>query len=276
MRHVPSVLFLTLSFFASTARAESAQPDRVAAPRPAPGDIRDEIPVVGYAISAFGSSRLSGGVAGFVGVVGSPENGDSSQVGHGIKTGDAAQLGGGARIWVSPLTRLTIIGQVDRDYFGKAAPSATVALRILGSRAQGWALGAAVTYKTEGFDELAGEIEISTLFSAMGGGWHADANLVLGTGFEEKKDSELDGEIKLRAGYDVARWLRVGFDARGRYRLAGAGALPGNRIGDLVGGPEVVVSYDHFFLAASTGPSTVGVAGGLGWSGTGTFGGAFF
>jgi hypothetical protein len=276
MRHVPSVLFLTLTFFVGTARAELTQPDTVAAPRPPPGDIRDEVPVVGYSISAFGSSRLSGGIAGFVGVVGSPENGDPAQVGHGIKSGDAAQLGGGARIWVSPLTRLTIIAQIDRDYFGKAAPSATVAVRILGSRAQGWALGAAVTYKTEGFDELAGEVELSTLFSAMGGGWHADANLVLGTGFGEGEDSELDGEIKLRAGYDVARWLRVGFDARGRYRLAGDGALPGNRIGDLVGGPEVVMSYDHFFLAASTGPSTVGVAGGLGWSGTGTFGGAFF
>jgi hypothetical protein len=276
MRPVPSVLFLSLTFFAATARAESTQPDTVPAPRLAPGDIRSEIPIVGYSISAFGSSRVSGGVAGFVGVVGSQDNGDPTQVGHGIKSGDAAQLGGGARIWVSPLTRLTIIAQVDRDYFGKAAPSATVAVRLLGSRAQGWALGAAATYKTEGFKELVGEVELSTLFSAMGGGWHADANLVFGTGLGEEGDSELDGEIKLRAGYDVARWLRVGFDARGRYRLAGDGALPGNRIGDFVGGPEVVVSYAHFFFAASTGPSTVGVAGGLGWSGTGTFGGAFF
>ena len=275
MRHGPRVLFLALTFFAGTAHAEITTPDAAPTPPPAPRDIRDEIPIVGYSISAFGSSRLSGGVAGFVGVVGSPDNGDPRQVGHGMKSGDAAQLGGGARIWVSPLTRLTIIAQIDRDYFGKAAPSATIAVRILGSRAQGWALGAAATYKTEGFNELAGEVELSTLFSAMGGGWHADANLVLGTGFAEQ-DAELDGEIKLRAGYDVARWLRVGFDARGRYRLGGDGALPGNRIGDFVGGPEVVVSYDHFFFAASTGPSTVGVASGLGWSGTGTIGGAFF
>jgi len=175
-----------------------------------------------------------------------------------------------------PLPRLTIIAQIDRDYFGKAAPSATVAVRILGSRAQGWALGAAATYKTEGFDELAGEVELSMLFSAMSSGWHADANLVLGTGFAEQTDAELDGEIKLRAGYDVARWLRVGFDARGRSRLGGDGALPGNRLGDFVGGPEVVVSHDHVFFAVSTGPSTVGVASGLGWSGTGTLGGALF
>ena len=65
-------------------------------------------------------------------------------------------------------------------------------------------------------------------------------------------------------------------DGRFRYRPGGDKYLPGNRVGDAIGGPEVVFGYEHLFLAVSGGPSTVGVTSGLGWTATSTIGGALF
>jgi hypothetical protein len=155
----------------------------------------------------------------------------------------------------------------------KFAPSATVQVRLFGSRAKGWALAAALTYKGQSFDALGGEIEGSVLFSVERGGFHFDTNATFG---HDLDGEEADGEVKMRLGYDVTSWMRLGLDGRFRYRVTGDNLLPGNRQGDGVGGPEVLFGYKWFFLALSGGPSTVGVAQGLGVFGQTAIGGAFW
>ncbi len=152
-----------------------------------------------------------------------------------------------------------------------AKPSVSVIGRLLGSRRQGWALSAELTYRTDGFAELGGEVEGSVLFSLARAGLHFDTNVTFG-GAADPDEEEADGEVKMRVGYDVTPWLRVGLDGRFRYRLLGAQSLPGNRLGDAVGGPELLFSYKHFFVAADGGPSTVGIARGVGGTVLGTLG----
>jgi len=82
----------------------------------------------------------------------------------------------------------------------------------------------------------------------------------------------MDGELKAYAGYDVTSFMRVGLDGRMRVRMAGQAKLPGDRLGDLIGGPEVLFGYSRLFFAATGGPSTVGVAKGVGWSTSVTLG----
>jgi hypothetical protein len=259
MRPLASLLTAACLSLSAVASAQATSRADVA-PTPPPRDVRDEVPLVGYTLSAFGASRLTAGVAGFAGVLGSAGGADTTQI------------GGGARLWGSPVDRLTLFVEIGRTPYGKLAPSATASVRIAGDRARGFAFGASASYRAEAFTQLAGEIELAALFSVARGGWHLDTNLVAGVGLED--EGELDGELKLRAGYDVARWLRVGVDGRGRYRLRGDRALPGGHLGDFVGGPEVMVGIKNFFVGASAGPTTVGVANGWGWSATGTFGGA--
>src|SRR5262249_9310313 len=158
---------------------------------------------------------------------------------------------GGARLWGSPVDRLTFLLEVDRRDFGAAAPSATIAVRVLGSRAAGWAVGAAATYRAEGFANIVGEIEGSLLLSFARYGLHAAVNGVFGGAFAER---EMDSEVKLRLGYDVTSWLRIGGDSRFRMRVGGGKYLAGGRSFDAIGGPELVFGYKHFFATVSGGP----------------------
>lgn len=224
-------------------------------------DIREEAPLIGYTLSAFGSSALTLGVAGYAGVLG------------GGAAADSTQLGGGTRIWGSPIDRVTLFIEIDRPPYREVAPSATVAVRILGDREKGYAVGGMLSYRTEGFARIEGEVEGALLASVARRGFHADANVVVGGGLEEE---EIDGELKLRVGYDVTPWLRAGADGRFRYRLAGDRSLPGGRMGDAIGGPQLVFGVWHFFGALGGGPTTVGVATGLGWHVTATLGGVLF
>jgi hypothetical protein len=257
-----------LSLTPSLALAAPPAPMGPAAPaadtiaEPVVHDIRAEIPLVGLTSSAFGATKRSAGAAGFAGVLGG-----------GSAAADSTQLGGGGRLWGSPIDRLTLIVEVNRRFGGEAAPSATAQVRIAGDHARGWAVGASLGYKAEGFAELEGEIEGALLLSFEKRGFHVDGNVVVGGGIEEK---EVDGEVKLRLGYDVTKWMRVGADSRFRYRLAGDFSLPGKRAGDFLAGPEIVFGYKYFFAALSGGPATYKIVEGIGWTATTTIGGAYF
>ncbi|MFT3770453.1 MAG: hypothetical protein QM820_33920 [Minicystis sp.] len=241
--------------------------DAVAPEAPRPTDARVETPVLGFAQNAFGASRMTAGALGYVGMLyGQPNPAGDPGAGKLLPQG-------GARIWGSPVDRLTFLLEVDKRDFASAAPSATIAVRILGSRADGWALGAAATYRAEGFAHIVGEMEGALLLSFARRGFYADLNGVFGAAFAEK---EMDSEVKLRLGYDVTPWLRIGADSRFRMRVGGGKYLAGGRSFDAIGGPELVFGYKHFFGALSGGPSTVGVARGFGWGGTTTFGAAWF
>jgi hypothetical protein len=222
----------------------------------APSDVRTDVPVISLAHSAFGSRSGKVGAHGF---------------GYGTAASSGGSGGGGITLYGSPFNRLTLIGTGERRANGEFAPSASLAFRILGSVEDGWALGAMGTYKAEGFDNLEGEIEIGALFSILRDRWHFDINAVAGGGLEESE--ELDAEAKLRVGYDVVDWLRLGIDSRARYRLRGPVKLAGGRDGDIIAGAQVIASWSQFYAAILAGPSTVDVASGVGYAGSLTAGG---
>ncbi len=267
-----------------TARADPPGKDTTAPPVAEPHDIRQEIPLLAYTTSAFGAPRMTIGALGYGGILGAP-----GQTSAGTGLVNSISAGGGARIWGSPIDRLTIMLEVARPLDDKACggagkpcvpanaakPSATIIGRILGSQAQGYALAAQLTYRTDGFADFGGEFEGSVLFSLARRGFHLDTNVTFG-GAADPDEQEADGEVKLRFGYDVTSWFRVGLDGRFRYRLLGAQSLPGNRLGDAVGGPELLFSYKHLFVAVDGGPSTVGIAQGVGGTVLGTLGTAIW
>jgi hypothetical protein len=270
MRTVLIASAFGLAATASTATAWAAPPDAdtvAPPPAPPPTDVRDEVPVVGYAQSAFGASRMTGGAAMYAGVL----YGQPSPTGPAGAGKTMPQYG--ARVWGSPIDRLTLTLEVDRRDFSAATPSATIAVRILGSRAAGWAVGAAATYRSEGFANIVGELEGSLLVSVSRYRLHADLNGTFGAAFAEH---EMDTEVKLRLGYDVTSWMRIGGDSRFRMRVGDGKFLAGGRTVDAVGGPELLFGYKHFFASVTGGPSTVGVAQGYGWSTTTTLGGVLF
>jgi hypothetical protein len=272
------------SSLAAPAFADAPAPDVVAPPAQPPHDIREEVPLLAYTTSAFGASRMTMGALGYGGVLGAPA---ASSPGTGLV--NSLSGGGGARIWGSPVDRLTIVLEVARPLDDKACggagkpcipanaakPSASVIGRLLGSRQAGMALSAELTYRTDGFADFGGEVEGSMLFSLARSGLHLDSNVTFG-GAVDPDEREADGEVKLRLGYDVTSWFRVGLDGRFRYRLLGEQTLPGNRLGDAVGGPELLFSYKHLFVAVDGGPSTVGVARGVGGTVLGTLGTALW
>jgi hypothetical protein len=221
-----------------------------------------ETPTVAFTHSAFGVSAGTIGGAGY---------GESSGP---FQASPSPQFGGGLRIWGSPIDRLTLFADAERREEGerKFAPSASVQVRILGDRARGWALSLLGRYKAEAFAELGGEAEFAVLGSYARRGLHLDGNAIVGVGFE---DEESDGELLGRVGYDVLPFLRVGGEARGRYRLSGDVSLPGGRSWDAFLGPQVLGYYDAFFGALTAGPSNVGIAN-TGWLAIATIGGAAF
>lgn len=278
---------LALSCLASSSPARAQQPpaaeppappspqaDSVPPPAPRPRDVKEEVPALSYTTSAFGASRYTAGALSYVGVLGGASKSSMPSPGAGLLSdAGGTQLTAGARIWGSPVERLTIFLGVDRRYYDKAAPSISAMFRVAGNREKGWALSAMATYRTDGFSEFGGEVEGLVAFSVARSGFHLDSNVVFGG---EPDGGDADGEVRLRAGYDVTRWLRVGADGQFRYRVAGDKLLPGGRVADAVAGPELLFGFWHFFGALSGGPTTVGVARGVGWTATTTLGGAYF
>ena len=229
---------------------------------PARHSVSFDVPRVAYTDSAFGVGALTLGAAGFGEARGSA---NASAQPH---------LGGGLRIWGSPIDRLVLVLDAQRrDSNDQFAPAVTAQIRIFGSESEGWAVSVLGRYKTEGFASIEGEIESGILVSVSQRGFHFDGNIVAGGDFDGK---EGDGELLNRAGYDVLPFLRLGAEGRGRYKLAGKAELPGNRDWDAFGGPQVFAFADHYFAAATGGPSTVGLTDRVGWSVIASAGGVMF
>lgn len=259
---------MTFAFFlgpslCSSARAqETDSPNQMGTDRGAiEQSAATEVTRVAYAHTAFGASSVTMGGAGFGEARGEFQRG-------------TPHLGGGVRVWGSPVDRLTLLADGERrDTTDEFAPSASVQVRILGGRPQGWALAGLARYKAEGFAELGGEAEFGVLGSY---GWyhaHLDVNVIVGTAFEE---SESDAEGLVRGGYDVLAFLRVGGEGRLRYRIAGDVTLPGGRSWDAIVGPQLLGHYEAFFGALTGGPSTVGIVSKVGWAVIATAGGVAF
>ncbi len=230
-------------------------------------DVRAQVPSFAYAYSASGAA---------------PRTLGAQTYGLGVAaTRQKGIVGGGISVWGSPIDRLTIIGDAQRDTFGNFAPSLAIVGRILGKRDDGWSLGALGKFKMEGFGsgkpigvgtpptkpgEVESEIEAGVLLSyARRGGVHLDLNAVTGMGTGD--DGEVDSEARVRVGYDVTSDFRLGIDGQARVRLNGPKYLPNGEIWDFSFGPQAIVALDHVFIAATAGPTTTGLlTDHLGWN----------
>jgi hypothetical protein len=226
-------------------------------------DIRAEIPIVAYAYSANGVSAGTMGAALY---------------GQGLMSSSSKIGGGGATVWGSPIDRLTLVADAQRDIFGNFAPSAAAMFRLYGTPGHGLSLAALGKFKVDGFGvgpnhEMESEVEGGLLLSYAQRGFHLDLNAITGVGTGD--DGEVDSEGRLRIGQDLGRAVRLGVDGQARYRLNGATPLPGNRTWDFAAGPQLLVGSHAFFGAITAGPTTMNVYDrALGWTGVISIGGA--
>jgi hypothetical protein len=255
-------------------------PEAPAAPEDAPAspvptkDVRSEVPNLAYAYTAHGATARSLGA-----------------MAYGLGVGAADQkgiLGGGVTVWGSPIDRLTLVGDAQRNVFGNFSPSFAVVVRLLGKADEGWSLGALGKFKVEGFgrpgglgtapanpDEIESELETGLLLSYGRDGVHLDLNAIAGFGLGD--DGEIDTEGRLRLGYDVVPMLRVGVDSQARVRANGPQYLPNGRIWDFAAGPQLVVGSKGFFGSLTGGPATMGlISDRLGWNVIASVGGTTF
>jgi hypothetical protein len=249
----------TITCLSAPAWADDGQPllkERMAPPS---ADVRFEVPHIGLANSAFT------GTAGAFGAVGLASGRGDSQFNRAA---------GGVTIFGSPIERLTLVASAEQRLVKTSfAPIFSAMVRLAGSLSKGWALGAMVTYKAEGFAEIEGEVELGVNFSLLRGNWHVDVNAVVGAGFEE---SEVDAELFFRFAYDLNRWFSLGMDSRVRHRLSGEKKLAGGRGVDFIAGPQAVFGTPRFFVGLTAGASTVQVRQDVGWVTLLSVGGATF
>ena len=229
-------------------------------------ETKTEVPVTAFTYAGGGVSKGSYGAM-------------ATGLGVGGKGADSV-VGGGGTIWGSPIDRLTIIGDAQRNVVGNFAPSALAMVRLFGKVGDGLAISALGKFKIDGFavgpnKEVEAEIESGLAVSYNKAGWHADVNGIGGVGTGD--DREVDAEARLRLGRDIADSVRLGVDGQARYRLHGTFMLPGDRKGDFFVGPQVLVGASHFFGAITAGPTTMGLAtSGVGYMAVVSVGGVSF
>jgi hypothetical protein len=240
-----------LLFASAPANAVEPRDSATAQATAGPRDAKAEIPTLAFAYSAFGTQAGTYGALGY---------------GSGLAGGQQKATGGGGVIgWGSPIDRLTVIVDAPRDVYlqGHFAPSAAAIVRLFGTPGRGFAFSGLAKYKVEGFGtdpngDTESEIEGGLLLSYAGAGLHLDLNAITGFGLTE--EGEIDTEARARFGYDASRWVRVGVDGQGRYRLAGTKKLLNGSSYDFAGGPQVAVGSGAFFGAFTFGPTTMGVS----------------
>jgi hypothetical protein len=211
-------------------------------------DVRREVPIVAYTYSAAGVPAKTYGLQAYgLGLVAS---------------GQDAVVGGGGALWGSPIDRLTIIVDGQRNLAKDFSPSASAIVRLYGDGGQGLTLGALGKFKIDGFgkgpegEEVESELEFGGLLSFASAGWHVDANAIGGVGLGD--DGEVDTEGRLRLGYD-GQWARVGVDSQARVRVSGPLTLANGRSWDFASGLQLLGYSGNFFGAVTAGPTTMGL-----------------
>jgi hypothetical protein len=230
-------------------------------------DVRREVPIVAYTYSAGGVTAKTYGV---------------QLYGLGLMaSGQDSVVGGGGAVWGSPIDRLTIIVDGQRNLSKDFSPSAAAIVRLYGDGREGLTLGALGKFKIDGFgkgpdgEEVESEVEAGGLLSYASAGFHLDVNAVYGVGLGD--EGEMDSEGRLRVGYDVGSWARVGLDSQARVRVAGPLTLANGRSWDFAAGPQMLAYSGNFFGAVTAGPTTMGlVSDKVGWTALLSAGGTTF
>jgi hypothetical protein len=270
-----ALAFSAAAFIAWSPNAAAADPSRPQdSLRASAGtkDVRDEIPNLVYAYSAHGVTAGTFGAQAYgLGLVGPTGSYYAPTV-----PASPPMAGGGVSAWWSPFDRLTLIGDGARNIFGNFSPSAAAVVRLFGRPGDGFSLGWLGKYKVDGFaggplaDEFESEIETGVLVSYARRGFHFDLNAIGGRGIGP--DGEMDAEGRLRIGYDLFSYLRLGFDSQARFRVAGVNKLVGDRTWDFAGGPQILFAHKPFFAALTAGPTSMNIARNIGWTAVITLG----
>jgi hypothetical protein len=241
-------ILLPATALAQTAPAPDETPSATAS-RAEAKDVRREIPILAYTYSAAGvSAHTIGAQAYGLGLAASGQDG---------------VIGGGGSVWASPIDRLTIVVDGQRNVSRDFSPSAGAIVRLLGDGREGFTLGALGKFKIDGFgkgpdrDEVESELEIGGLVSFAGAGWHLDANAIGGRGLGD--EGEVDAEGRLRIGRDLGSFARVGIDSQMRGRVSGPMTLANGRSWDFAAGPQLLAFSGPFFGAITAGPTTMGL-----------------
>jgi hypothetical protein len=212
------------------------------------GDVRLMIPLTSYTYSATGAPERT---------VGARVSGFSLS-----ERGREGVFGGGIAVWGAPIARLTLVAEANRNVYKDFSPSFGATYRFIGNANRGLNLGALARYKVDGFgkgpdkDEIEGELEGGALLGYHRGRLHFDTNAILGVGTTE--DGDADVEARVRAGYDLNQYVRLGIDGQLRVRVAGPRALANRSSNDWVVGPQVTLGAGRFFGTLLAGPTTTG------------------
>jgi hypothetical protein len=218
--------------------------------------VRPELPVAAFAYAAQGTRAKTIGVQAY---------------GLGLMAaGQDRVLGGGGTIWGSPMRRLTLVVDGQRNLSREFSPSAAMILHFYGDGADGLSLGALGKFKIDGFaggpshDEIESELELGALVSYRATSWYLDANAIVGQGTGDDGESDIEG--RLRLGRALGSYVRLGFDGQVRARIAGPRVLPNGRTWDFAAGPQAMVAWDRWFGSVTAGPATTGlVSRNVGW-----------
>jgi hypothetical protein len=256
---VTTVLFLTPVVASAQTSAPSSGPsDEPSQPTSsaARDEPRDETPIAAFAYTAHGGSMRNIGVQAY---------------GLGLfATGQDGVLGGGGAVWGSPLDRLTLIVDGQRNLSREFSPSAAAIFRLHGDGREGMSIGLLGKFKIDGFaagpshDEVESEIELGALVSYRRYGWSIDANAIAGAGTGD--EGETDAEGRLRLGRALGSHWRVGLDGQLRARVGGPRYLPNGRTWDFAAGPQVAATFNQWYGSLTAGPATTGlVSNDVGW-----------
>lgn len=153
--------------------------------------------------------------------------------------------------------------RVGADYVsGVDAPSLSAGLRfgVLRQELNGFDLGVSVTYRTLGFTESGGDVELGLLASRRWGRLGVFANFIYGQGITTV---QRDAQVRAAAQYSITERLRAGIDGRCRFNLGQNGqaadrqALQLATDFDLLVGPAVSYAIGPVALLLNAGVHTI-------------------
>jgi hypothetical protein len=239
MRNVLGVCSLALVLGAATPRARADEAAANEAPSTA---ITSGVDLLGGNYSAFLHGPLGGARA-------------TALVGGGWDSA-APEWRAGAQGWLPIYGRFSLVlGASYRGATEAWRPFAGIAVALLTPRPTGTSLDLLVQYKSEGFSEPEGELELTL---RAGRKWHSAALALEGSYGQDPEGNERDAEVAADASLSAGRFS-LGLGGRGRTDL---GAKHEAVRWDLQAGPHAgVVVFPGHFLGVATGVSVLDLDG---------------